>query len=89
MSSHIAAMPRLSDTEADALRVMTGLYRAMTPAEKLERVRALTLSANALALAGLRSRHPTETEPDLLMRLARIRLGDDLIALAYPRSEVP
>lgn len=85
MSSHIALMPRLSDTDADALRVTTALYRDMTPAEKLERVRALTLSASTLTLAGLRERHPTETEPHLLMRLARLRLGDELAERAYPK----
>jgi hypothetical protein len=56
----------------------------MTPAEKIHRVRALTLMVDRLALAGLRSRHPDDSEGMLMMRLARIRLGADLFDGAYP-----
>ena len=74
---------RLSDTSPEAMEVLIDLYRRMTPAEKLQRVRDLTLAANQLALVGLRARHPGESEQELLLRLARIRLGDDLVAKAY------
>ena len=74
---------RLSDTSPEAMEVLIDLYRRMTPAEKLQRVRDLTLAANQLALAGLRTRHPGESEQELFLRLARIRLGDDLFAKAY------
>ncbi len=87
LSRHIAPMPPVSDTDAEAARLMTALYRGMTPAEKLERVRDLTLSANRLALAGLRSRHPLDDESALLLRLARLRLGERLTALAYSAGE--
>jgi hypothetical protein len=76
----------LTDTSPDALRVMTALYARMTPEEKFRRVRDLTMAANQFALAGLRRRHPGETESELLLRLARIRLGADLVARAYPDS---
>ena len=71
------------DTAPDALRVQAELYRAMTPAEKARRVADLTALASGLALAGLRGRHPDAAEPELLLRLARIRLGEDLVAQAY------
>lgn len=74
---------RLSDTAPDASEVLVDLYRRMTPAAKLRRVRDLTLAANQLALAGLRERHPGESEPELLLRLARLRLGDALVEKAY------
>ena len=74
----------LTDTDAVTLGRMDELYRQMTPAEKLHRVRALTLMVNGLALAGLRARHPDEPEARLMMRLARIRLGADLFERAYP-----
>ncbi len=74
----------LTDTDALTLGHMNELYRQMTPAAKLQRVRALTLGVNRLALAGLRSRHPAEAEPRLMMRLARIRLGADLFQRVYP-----
>ena len=65
---------------------MRGLYQRMTPAEKLERVRQLTLTSARLALAGLRERHPDETDRALLLRLAHIRLGRALAERAYGES---
>jgi len=79
----------LRDTDPDVLERMSVLYARMTPAEKLARVRDLTLSVNALALAGLRARHPHEDEGQLLLRLARRRLGEDLAAQAYPPQTSP
>lgn len=73
----------LDDTSDDARAVMRRLYAAMTPAEKLKRMNELTVAANRLALAGLRSRHPEESEGALLLRLARVRLGDDLSDRVY------
>jgi hypothetical protein len=71
------------DTTPEAMEILVELYRRMTPAEKLSRVRDLTLTVNVLALEGLRTRHPGETEPELLLRLARVRLGEALVAEAY------
>jgi hypothetical protein len=75
--------PPLDDTAPEAMEVLVEIYRRMTPAEKLSRVQDLTLAANQLALAGLRARHPAESEPELLMRLARIRLGDAIVDEVY------
>ena len=74
----------LTDTDPATLHRLDELYRKMTPAEKLDRVRGLTLMANRLALAGLRARYPNEPEAGLLMRLARIRLGAELFERVYP-----
>ena len=74
---------RSDDTSEEAREVMRRLYASMTPAEKLKRMSELTVAANQLALAGLRSRHPNESERALLLRLARIRLGDELVNRAY------
>jgi hypothetical protein len=71
---------------------MDELYRRMTPRQKLERVRDLSLAANQFALAGLRMRHPGESENLLALRLARMRLGPQLFDEAYPgaiRSDEP
>jgi hypothetical protein len=75
------------DTDAAALAVMTDLYARMTPAEKLERVRDLAIMSARLSLAGLRQRHPQEDERSLLLRLARLRLGDELVARAYDERD--
>jgi len=68
-----------SDTAREAQEVLDNLYRRMSPAAKLARVRDLTLAVNQLALAGLRARYPEETEPELLLRLARLRLGQAIV----------
>lgn len=74
----------LTDTDAATMGRLDELYRRMTPAEKLRRVRELTLMADSLALAGLRARHGDDSEGKLMMRLARIRLGSDLFDRAFP-----
>ena len=79
---------RLSDTAPDAMEVLLDLYRRMTPAEKLQRMHDLTLAADQLALAGLRARHPGESEQELFLRLARIR-SDTLSADRQARGPRP
>ena len=62
------------DTSLAVVRVMDSLYARMTPAEKLRRVTELTRTADAFALAGLRRRHPEESDEMLQRRLAELRL---------------
>ena len=76
----------LTDTDAATLALMTELYSRMTPMEKLRRVRDLTLTSSRLALVGLRARHPDEGEGQLLLRLARLRLGPEVVEQAYGES---
>lgn len=74
---------QLDDTSPDVRGVLQDLYASMTPAQKLRRMSELTLAANRLALAGLAARHPDESRQELLLRLARLRLGDDLVDRVY------
>jgi len=73
----------LDDTNPAARAILTAVYARMSPAEKLECMRAVTLAANRLALAGLRERYPDADEGTLLLRLAQRRLGDELTRRAY------
>ena len=75
--------PQLDDTSTDVRRVQQELYASMTPAQKLRRMSELTLAVSRLALAGLAHRHPDESRQELLLRLARLRLGDDLVDRVY------
>jgi len=75
-----------NDTAPEAQKRMTEIYRRMTPTERLQRVRDLTLTAHALALAGLRQRHPEESEHELHLRLARQRLGPELFDKIHSES---
>jgi hypothetical protein len=78
---------QLDDTSSDTRKVLRELYASMTPAEKLRRMSELTLAASQLALAGLAARHPQESRSELLLRLARLRLGDELVDRAYGRRD--
>lgn len=71
------------DDTIEMRRAMATHYSQMSPEDKLRRVRDLTIAVSRLAMAGLRARHPDETEGQLLLRLARIRLGDDIVNAAY------
>ncbi len=55
----------------------------MSPAEKAARVVDLTRAACTLTLAGLRQRNPGADESELLLRLAVLRLGADVVSRAY------
>ncbi len=72
-----------ADTTPDADAVRFARYARMTPAEKAARVVELTQAACSLALAGLRARHPGADDPELLLRLAVLRLGATSVACAY------
>lgn len=71
------------DTSADALAKQVELYRGMSAADKARQFCDATLTANALALAGLRRRHPGAGESELLLRLAVLCLGEELVVHAY------
>lgn len=55
----------------------------MSPVQKADGIRAITLAVNTLALVGLRQRYPGASESELQFRLAVLRLGEDLVAQAY------
>ena len=72
-----------ADTPPEAWEKQFELYRRMTPAQKARAFRDITLAANSFALAGLRQRHPNAGERELWLRLAGLRIGEDLVAQAY------
>jgi hypothetical protein len=73
----------LDDTSADARDALTRVYARMSSAEKVERMRAVTLAANRLTLAGLRTRNPEASDGVLLLELAKLRLGEELVRRIY------
>lgn len=54
-------------------------WRRMTPAEKLRVVDELVLATEALALAGIRQRHPAANPREVELRLAALRLDRELM----------
>jgi hypothetical protein len=73
-----------SDTSAAAEEVQVRRWRAMTVADKARLVTGLSQAADAMALAGIRYRHPTASARECFLRLAAIKLGVDLASRAYP-----
>ena len=58
--------------------------RAMTGAEKLAVVTELCQKAHDLAWAALQERYPSASERELFLRMAVLRLGEELARKAYP-----
>lgn len=83
LSSSMTPLSRALDAapKVDALHI--DLYRRMTPEQKARRVSDLTLGACQLAVAGLKQRFPEAGAPELLLRLAVLRLGAETVARAY------
>jgi hypothetical protein len=74
---------RPADTTPEAWAKQFELYRRMSPAEKARLCSEVTMAANAFTLAGLRRRHADASDGELLLRLAVLRLGADLVERAY------
>ena len=73
----------LSDTHHTVEIVLVSAYRAMSPPEKLERVRAMTAAVQELALADIRRRHPQADARELALRLASRWIEPELMVRAF------
>ena len=71
------------DTTPEAEAVLLGLWRQTPGWRKWELMEQLNRTARALALAGLRRRHPDAGPEELRRRLADLLLGPELAARAY------
>jgi hypothetical protein len=71
------------DTAPDAEGVLIELLRRASPARKCRMIVSANLAGRALALAGLRERHPLDTPERRRRRLADLWFGPELAALAY------
>ena len=81
-------MPIFSDTSPAAEKIQLDLLRRAPGWRKIEMVGQMNDTVRALALAGIRQRHPA-APPDLVWRyLADQLLGPELAAKVYgPRPE--
>ena len=59
----------MRDTSAAAREAQVAAIRRMSPVERLRRAFELSEAMRELALAGLRTRHPGLSEPELMERL--------------------
>ena len=70
-------------TMNQADRVQLDLLRKMSPEDKLEHVRAMTIAVQRLAFVGLRDQYPNASDDELWLRLAARRLGPELVKKIY------
>jgi hypothetical protein len=63
--------------------MLVAANRALTPQEKVRQVMDCNAASEAMALAGLRGRHPEASERELRLRLAALRLGRPLMIAAF------
>ncbi len=71
------------DTSPEAEAAYLARLRKMTPGERILAAARITSGVNALALAGLRERHPQADERELFLRLAALRLDRRTMIDAY------
>jgi hypothetical protein len=72
-----------SDTQPEMEALQIRLLRAAPSWRKMEMLAGLNQAASALALAGLRRRHPQANEQELHRRLADLLLGEELAGKVY------
>ena len=56
----------------------------MGPAKRVETAVAMSQDARAIAMAGIRARHPDYNELQVKQALFRLTLGDRLFKVAWP-----
>ena len=72
-----------SDTPPEIEAILMERMRKMSGLEKWRMVAELNAAVRAMALAGLRQRHPNASEAELRRRLAGLLLGEELAERAY------
>jgi hypothetical protein len=71
------------DTSPEAERVLVDGYRRMSPEQKLAIVDDLTRATKQLAAARIRRQYPNATDREVLLRVASLTLGRDLMIRAF------
>ena len=75
-----------SDTSANARKVQDEILKRLTPEERLQMVRDLTIGVQDLAFAAIRQAKPQLTDDEIWLELAARRLGWDLVNRIYGRG---
>ena len=73
-----------ADSSPVVERLQIDAWRRMSPLQKARTVDGLTRTAQALALAGIRHRHPGACERECFLRLAVLKLGGEATLRLYP-----
>lgn len=79
--------PQSPDTSEAVDRLLMDAYRRMGPAEKMERMRALSRAAYRAAAAGIRLSKPDASDEEIRIALAIRRLGEDVVQRVLARRQ--
>jgi alpha-D-ribose 1-methylphosphonate 5-triphosphate synthase subunit PhnH len=71
------------DTSPEAARFLVEGYRRMSPEQKFAIVDDLTRATRQLAAARIRQQYPEATDREVLLRVASLTLGRDLMIRAF------
>lgn len=82
-------MPIAHDTSADADTVQLEAYRRMGGAGRAQVMFRLNEMTRQTTVAGIRSRHPEYDAGQVLLALARLVHGDELVQSAWPGRALP
>lgn len=77
---------RPRDTTPAAYEAQLRVYRRMSGAEKVALAAQLSEDVRAVAMAGIRARHPEYSDREIWYALQRLLLGDDLFGRAWPHA---
>jgi len=75
---------RSRDTTGATHEAQLRCYRAMSGADRVALAAQLSEDVRAVALAGIRARHPEYSDRDAWHALRRLLLGDELFGKAIP-----
>lgn len=76
----------LTDISPEIEALQLKLLRQASPARKLELLAQMNATVRALALSGLRTRHPDDPPEIIQRRLADLILGAELASKVYGRA---
>jgi hypothetical protein len=79
VSARPGARTQSADTDPAIEERQIAAWRAMTPADKLHIVGELIRASEALALAGIDTRHPGASDRERRLRLAALRVDRELM----------
>lgn len=77
------------DTHVEARRVQVAIWREMSAADKAATIDRLSGEVRALALAGIRQRHPDATELEQQRYLAVLLHGPEVVEAAFGWDTAP
>lgn len=79
----------MTDTSPDAEKVLTDIFRRMSPARKWQRLADLYRTGKALHAAGYGQRHPAASVQEIHRDWLKLALGESVARLVWRRSMQP